>query len=385
MLLELVGTAVETTLAAPMSDADMSFTLTSADGWPDGASGNPFPVTIGRGSGAEEKMLCSSRSGTTVTVSERGYDGTTAAAHAAGVEAIHSISAEMLAEVLAHANDDTNDVHTQYVLKSLFDANTILAATSDNTPAAVTMGASTFLARLAAGNIKAASVAEILTLLDVPTKSLWDANSVVIATSDNTPVALSMGASTILARLASGDIIAATPDQLTTLLALASTDISDFEAAVEALIPGGGGSAIVKVKAADESVTSSTTLQNDNELVAALEANTNYMFEVVIFWSQTSTSTQDIKVAFTVPASASLTWAWVQDSDGNAKTPATTASGTAVAQNTTDTDGMWIRISGSVRVGATAGNLTLQWAQNNSVGNATTVKAGSTLHVQAAT
>lgn len=51
------------------------------------------------------------------------------------------------------------------VPKSLFDANTVLAANSDDTPAALTMGASTILARLAAGNIKAASVAEIATLI----------------------------------------------------------------------------------------------------------------------------------------------------------------------------------------------------------------------------
>lgn len=52
---------------------------------------------------------------------------------------------------------------------NLFDANTILAADTDNTPAAVTMAASTILARLAAGNIKAASVAEIITLLQAYT------------------------------------------------------------------------------------------------------------------------------------------------------------------------------------------------------------------------
>jgi hypothetical protein len=57
------------------------------------------------------------------------------------------------------------DVLSTAVLKSLYDANTVLAATTDDTPAAVTMGASTILARLAAGNIKAASVAEIATLL----------------------------------------------------------------------------------------------------------------------------------------------------------------------------------------------------------------------------
>lgn len=52
-----------------------------------------------------------------------------------------------------------------YVPKSLYDANSVLAATADDTPAAVTMGASTMLARLATGDIKAASVAEIQTLV----------------------------------------------------------------------------------------------------------------------------------------------------------------------------------------------------------------------------
>ena len=54
------------------------------------------------------------------------------------------------------------------VLKSLYDAQTVLAAVTDNTPAAVTMAASTILARLASGDIKAATVAEILTLLGNP-------------------------------------------------------------------------------------------------------------------------------------------------------------------------------------------------------------------------
>ncbi len=54
-----------------------------------------------------------------------------------------------------------------FVPKSLYDANTVLAATTDDTPAAVTMGASTILARLAAGNIKAATPTEIRTLLGV--------------------------------------------------------------------------------------------------------------------------------------------------------------------------------------------------------------------------
>lgn len=57
-------------------------------------------------------------------------------------------------------------------------------------------------------------------------KSLYDANTLLTADSDNTPVALTMGASTILARLASGSIVAATVAQIKTLLALAVTDVT---------------------------------------------------------------------------------------------------------------------------------------------------------------
>lgn len=86
------------------------------------------------------------------------------------------------------------------VNKSLYDANTVLAADSDNTPAAVTMGASTILARLAAGNIKAASTSEIRTLLDVPTnaEALLDTvfaakGDLITATANDTPAILAVG------------------------------------------------------------------------------------------------------------------------------------------------------------------------------------------------
>ena len=61
-------------------------------------------------------------------------------------------------------------------------------------------------------------------------KSLYDANSLLIANSDDTPVALSMGASTIVARLAAGGIVAATPAELKTLLAIAEADVTGLVA-----------------------------------------------------------------------------------------------------------------------------------------------------------
>ncbi len=53
------------------------------------------------------------------------------------------------------------------MLNSVADANAMLYSVSDNTPAALAMAASRIPARLAAGNIVAATKAEILTLLNV--------------------------------------------------------------------------------------------------------------------------------------------------------------------------------------------------------------------------
>ena len=53
------------------------------------------------------------------------------------------------------------------VLKSLFDANTILAAAEDNTPAALEVAASRIVGRKAEGGIAALTAAEILAILGV--------------------------------------------------------------------------------------------------------------------------------------------------------------------------------------------------------------------------
>jgi hypothetical protein len=63
------------------------------------------------------------------------------------------------------------------VPKALYDANTVLAATTDDTPAPLTMAPSTGLFRLASGNIKAATTAEILALLGISAPWVGNAGS----------------------------------------------------------------------------------------------------------------------------------------------------------------------------------------------------------------
>ena len=94
-----------TTLTNPMTDVATSFTVADATNWPDGSTGN-FWVTVDPNTASEERILCSSRSSTTVTVavSGRGKDGTTAIAHANSAVVWPSWSAQDADEANAHVS-----------------------------------------------------------------------------------------------------------------------------------------------------------------------------------------------------------------------------------------------------------------------------------------
>ena len=77
---EYQGAATPTTITSSITNSATSLTLTATTGWPTGL----FSAVIDPGLAGEEKILCTSRSGTTVTITTRGYDGTAAAAHNAG-------------------------------------------------------------------------------------------------------------------------------------------------------------------------------------------------------------------------------------------------------------------------------------------------------------
>jgi hypothetical protein len=57
--------------------------IASSSGWPDGSTGGFF-IVIDPATASEEKILCSTRSGTTVNFTTRGADGTSASAHTSG-------------------------------------------------------------------------------------------------------------------------------------------------------------------------------------------------------------------------------------------------------------------------------------------------------------
>jgi hypothetical protein len=124
------------------------------------------------------------------------------------------------------------------------------------------------------------------------------------------------------------------------------------------------------IKSADETVTNSTTFQNDDELVVPLLANSQYFIEFFLIYDTIQAA--DIKIQFTGPAGCTFDW-----SHGGLGTSATTSVG-AVSRNYRNIGGTGtiggpaaaagtnavIPGEGRAVTAGTAGNLQLQWAQN---------------------
>lgn len=118
----------------------------------------------------------------------------------------------------------------------------------------------------------------------------------------------------------------------------------------------------VAVKATNETVNNSDTMQNDDALVVAVAASTTYAFWGLIIYE--TGATPDIKVGFTVPTGALLNWNGL---GGLVSTSATISDVDSAAASEVFPGGATkgvIHFSGAIAVDSTAGNLQIQWAQN---------------------
>jgi hypothetical protein len=136
---------------------------------------------------------------------------------------------------------------------------------------------------------------------------------------------------------------------------------------------------LVAYKTSDQNVASSTTLVNDTALFLPVAANAFYWFQSVLQYKGGTSGSSDMKWQWNVPSGATLRYAAnylsaafsVQVGDGK-------VAGVSYAAGTNGTTNPFtVQVSGHLAVGATAGNLQLQWAQNTSNGTATTVGQSS--------
>jgi hypothetical protein len=144
---------------------------------------------------------------------------------------------------------------------------------------------------------------------------------------------------------------------------------------------GGGGGAVgtTIVKTANEIVTSSTALQNDDHLFFPVGANETWAFRFTVLANVNATP--DIKFAVTAPSGATcvVSYVDVEAAISNGNFGCGVSTGLVTGNTTNDV----YEIVGTVTNGATAGNVQLQWAQNTSSGTGITVLAGSSLFASA--
>jgi hypothetical protein len=133
---------------------------------------------------------------------------------------------------------------------------------------------------------------------------------------------------------------------------------------------------------ADQAATkSSTAMQSVSALGFPVNANTTYVFSAWIPLNDSNT-TADSKYTFTAPSGATMD-VMTQYSSTTATTNVIcniTTSATACANTTVNIANHFIQMNGQVTVGATAGTMQFQFAQNTSTNAAyPIVKKGATL------
>lgn len=138
------------------------------------------------------------------------------------------------------------------------------------------------------------------------------------------------------------------------------------------------------IKPADEPVTSSNTLQNDNDLLAAVVANASYDFDCYLDYEGGTINTSDLKWQWAVPSGATMRYQAFYVTTSNALGGETTQLGSDVVVAGTKGAGvlMGVKMSGSLVMASTAGNMQLTWAQNTINGTATIVHAQSYLKLK---
>lgn len=140
--------------------SDLTISCDDLTNWPTGGTG-PFYVVVNRGAAAEEKILCSSRSGNTLTVwtsglsNGRGADGTSPTTHNINAVIEHVFTATDADEANAHVNTSGNVHGVTGDLVGRTQAQTLTNKTMDggyntfqNIPAAAVVGLETDYATL---------------------------------------------------------------------------------------------------------------------------------------------------------------------------------------------------------------------------------------------
>ena len=346
---DFAGGAAETTLNGSITDTSTSISITASTGWPSGSAGK-FYAVIDPGLSTEEKVLVTSRSGTTLSTVSRGQDGTTAVAHSSGATIRHCVSA---------VDFDEANYWVAELTGAATAAGDLVVADGANSLTKLTKGsASTVLQVSSGGTLQYGTVTSAM---------IADGTIVNGDISSSAAIALSK-----LATMSTGYVLGNNSGSTATPSAIAISSIGDGYTTV--------------TKASDESVSGSTTIQNDDELLFTASSGTPYVIEfAIVYASPAGGGTPDITIDIGEDGTLRgvVTACYIGSADSSSSsalgsiqggTPLT--AGTATTKRIVTARGWHVGAGGTFRI---------RWAQYFSSGNATTVYAGSYLRYKAVT
>ena len=160
------------------------------------------------------------------------------------------------------------------VAASLYDANTILAADTDDTPAALVVAEQTLVGRITGGTIDALTATEVRTLINVEDgagvvdstsvdaagavmESDYNAQTIMAATLDNTPAALTVPVESFIGRQTGGNVAAiAVTDE--SFVGRSATGVLGPQAVAVQSFVGRGSAGLGGIAVADESLVGRT-------------------------------------------------------------------------------------------------------------------------------
>lgn len=440
MALRYYANAPATTLSASCSNSQTSLSVASVTGLP---IQYPFTVILDRGTASEEAVSVTNASGTTLTVT-RAIDGTTAFSHTIGATVEHGITAQDIREANAHVNASTAVHGLAGAVVGTTDAQALtnkdLTGAGNTFPTSLaTLTGSQVLTNKTIGNTNTINgfTASRMAVMDGTGKLAAGTSAVptgaVVGTTDtqtltsktltapridaindtngNSEVTFTATASAVnaltVANAATGGkpTISATGSDPNITLNLVPKGTGTLQSAGVDVVTVSGTQTLTNktinsptidtptftgvgargtvVKGANESVTSSATLQADDALLFAVPAAGTYLIELhlVTFGSTAG----DLRLGATFPTGTCRMFVDALD------VTTTAVNGTVSRQTTAITSGVdpgiGIGVAAAeeyavvrfILVATGTGTFTLMWAQSVSNATATTIRADSHL------
>lgn len=349
------ATAQPTTLSAACTDTATTIQVTATTGFP----AVEFILALDYGTAQQELVKVTAVAGTTLTV-VRGFDSTTAQAHALGAAVRH-----------VHSADDFRLSRTHEAASSgVHGASGALVGTTDTQALSnkdLTAGTNTFPTSLAkSADLTAhtgATAAHGTTGAIVGTTDAQTLTNKTVALGSNT---VSGTTAQFNAANTDGDFATLAGAETLTNKTLASPTIT------------GVGEARFFTKAADQSVTSTTTLTDDTDLQFSVVANATYLvFPQIYMTYDDSNSGGGYKVAWNFPTGATLNTVTYHLASDASWYLNNASGGGPMSNRLLGTSTEPIRFT----IGATAGTVKFRFAQAASSTIATTVVNQSHIYV----